>query len=110
MPQLMNLSLNRLQVMANETIVKGCMRWNTEKYQIGTYACDKPNCNKDLDQGDCAHVCDERKTSKRQPAVAKQLSELLSSFTPHHDVRRSPRVAVIEQVLIISKIYTLRDC
>ena len=75
------LSLNRLQV--NETIVKGCVRWNTEKYQIGTYACDTPNCNKDLDAGDCAHVCDERK----------------AGIGRHDDVPRSPKVAVKKQVL-----------
>ena len=77
------LSFNRLQV--NETIVKGCMRWNTDKYQIGIYACDKPNCNKDLDAGDCAHVCDER-DGVRKPETA------------HYDVPRSPKVAVKKQV------------
>ena len=80
MSPLMKLFFNRLQV--NETIVKGCVRWNTEKYQIGTYACDKPNCNKDLDAGDCAHVCDERKAGIRQ-----------------HDVPRSPKAAHKKQVL-----------
>ena len=77
----MMLSLDRLQV--NETIVKGCVRWNTEKYQIGTYACGKPNCNKDLDAGDCAHVCDER---KEKDGIRR------------HDVPRSPKVAVKKQV------------
>ena len=76
-------SLNRLQV--NETIVKGCVRWTTDKYQIGAFACDKPNCNKDLEAGDCAHVCDERKDGLRKPDVA--------------DTRRSPKVDIKQQVV-----------
>ena len=93
----MKLSFNRLKRQVNETIAKGCMRWNTEKYQVGFYVCDKPNCNKDLDQGDCAHVCEERKASMKQPLLAQQLSELFSSFAHHHVP--SPKVAVKQQVL-----------
>ena len=93
----MKLSFNRLKRQVNETIATGCMRWNTEKYQVGFYVCDKPNCNKDLDQGDCAHVCEERKASMKQPLLAQQLSELFSSFAHHHVP--SPKVAVKQQVL-----------
>ena len=33
------------------------MRWNTDKYQVDFFACDTPNCNRDLAAGNCAHVC-----------------------------------------------------
>jgi len=35
------------------------MRWNTDKYQIDIFACDTPNCNRDLGATDCAHVCED---------------------------------------------------
>ena len=92
----MKLSFNRLKVQVDETVAKGCMRWNTDKYQIGFYVCDKPNCNKNLYQGDCAHVCEERKASMKQPVVAQQLLELFSSFAHHNDP--SPKVAIKQQV------------
>ena len=53
------------------------MRWNTDKYTIGIFGCDTDNCNKDLDQGDCAHVCEEKKeTGMEKPQVKEQVSKI----------------------------------
>ena len=60
---------DRIKVEADELAAKGCMRWNTDKYLVGIYACDQSNCNRDLDQGDCAHVCEESETRNSQPKV-----------------------------------------
>ena len=50
------------------------MRWNTDKYTIGIFGCDTDNCNKDLDQGDCAHVCEEKGlTTVEKPEVLEQV-------------------------------------
>ena len=55
-----------LKVEADEMMAKGCLRWNTDKYQIDIFACDTPNCNRDLIQKDCAHVCpQENRIQKR---------------------------------------------
>ena len=50
------------------------MRWNTDKYTIGIFGCDTDNCNKDLDQGDCAHVCEEKQETRvEMPKVLEQV-------------------------------------
>ena len=85
---------NRSQ--ANETIAKGCMRWNTEKYQVGVYVCDTSKCNKDLDVKDCAHVCNERE----QPARSMH----------HHEVLRNPKTAVMKQVQILQADFLTKHC
>lgn len=40
------------------------------------FVCDKQLCNKDLDQGDCAHVCEDK-----------------AATAQHQDDHRSPRLA-----------------
>ena len=53
------------------------MRWNTDKYTIGIFGCDTDNCNKDLDQGDCAHVCEEKKETRvENPEVKEQVNKI----------------------------------
>ena len=64
---------NRVEVEADELAAKGCLRWNTDKYQVGIFGCDTPNCNKDLDQGDCAHVCEENEARVKKPKVKQQV-------------------------------------
>ena len=68
------LRTNRVEAEADELAAKGCMRWNTDKYTIGVFGCDTDNCNKDLDQGDCAHVCDEKEETRlEKPQVKEQV-------------------------------------
>jgi len=69
----------RVNVEADELAAKGCMRWNTDSYQVGIYACDTPNCNRDLDQGDCAHVCEENEARKLMPQVKQDIYNNLPS-------------------------------
>ena len=64
---------NRVEVEDDELAAKGCLRWNTDKYQVGIFGCDTPNCNKDLDQGDCAHVCEENEARVKKPKVKQQV-------------------------------------
>ena len=69
-----NSLTHRVEAEADELAAKGCMRWNTEKYTIGIFGCDTDNCNKDLDQGDCAHVCEEKKETRvEKPEVLEQV-------------------------------------
>ena len=64
---------NRAKVEADELAAKGCMRWNTDKYQVGVFACDTDGCNRDLDQGDCAHVCEGSDTRVKKPQLKQQV-------------------------------------
>ena len=68
-----NSLTHRVEAEADELAAKGCMRWNTDKYTIGIFGCDTDNCNKDLDQGDCAHVCEEKETTVEKPEVLEQV-------------------------------------
>ena len=71
----------RVEAEADELAAKGCMRWNTDKYTIGIFGCDTDNCNKDLDQGDCAHVCEEKKeTGMEKPKVLEQVIDAESNL------------------------------
>lgn len=71
---------DRTKYEADDLAAKGCMRLSTDKYNVGVYACDQDNCNKDLDQSDCSYVCEENEARNTKSQVKQQETYDMPSY------------------------------